>query len=80
MNDPFVLRGRTPEEARRNAISHIYSSYDLLKLGDCSDDAEAALEPLIKDTLGPILVSAFQDHYVAEMPRRVLVAVGIKCK
>jgi SAM-dependent methyltransferase len=78
MSDPFILRGRTPEEAKRGAIIHMYKSYDLVKLASSERDVEAALEPLIVNTLGPISVSAVQDHYVARIPRTVLVAVGTK--
>jgi hypothetical protein len=78
MSDPFTLRGPTPEEARRNAIMHMYSSYDLVKLAQSPGEIEAALEPLLLDTLGPITVSREQDHYLAEIPRTTLVAIGIK--
>jgi hypothetical protein len=78
MSDPFTLRGQTPEEAKRNAIMHLYSAYDLVKLANSEREVEAALEPLIVNTLGPISVSREQDHYVAEIPRITLVAVGIK--
>lgn len=78
MSDPLTLRGRTPEEAKRNALMHMYSAYDLVKVADSEHEVEAALEPLIVNTLGPISVSREQDHYIAEIPRTVLVAVGIK--
>lgn len=77
-SDPFVLRGQTPEAAKRNAILYLYSSYDLVKVGNSEREVEAALEPLIVNTLGPVSVSREQDHYVAEIPRTVLVAVGTK--
>lgn len=78
MSDPIILRGQTPEEAKRNAIMHMYSSYDLVKVGNSEREIEEVLEPLIVNTLGPISVSREQDHYVAEIPRTTLVAVGIK--
>lgn len=80
MNDPFTLRGRIPEEAKRNAILYVYSAYDLIKVANSEREVEPALEPLIARTLGPISVSREQDHYIAEIPRTVLVAVGIKSR
>lgn len=80
MSDPLMLRGQTPETAKRNAIMHLYSAYDLVKVANTEREVEAALEPLIVNTLGPISVSREQDHYVAEIPRIVLVAVGIKSR
>ena len=78
MSDPFILRGRSPEEAKRNAIMHLYRMYDLIEVASSECDVEAALEPLIVKTLGPILISNEQDHYVAQIPRITLAAVGIR--
>lgn len=80
MADPFVLRGATPEEARRNAIRHVYGMYDLIKVAGSDAGVEAALEPLIEKTLGPISISRERDHYVAEIPRATLIAVGTKAE
>lgn len=78
MSDPFILRGQTPAEAKRNAIMHLYHMYDLVKVASTEGDIESALEPLIVNTLGPISVSREQDHYAAQIPRIVLVTVGTK--
>jgi SAM-dependent methyltransferase len=78
MSDPFILRGPTPEAAKRNAIMHLYRMYDLVKVAGAEDDIEPALEPLIVNTLGPISVSRGQDGYAAQIPRSTLVAVGTK--
>jgi ubiquinone/menaquinone biosynthesis C-methylase UbiE len=78
MSDPIMLRGQTPEEAKRNAIMHMYRAYDLVKVASSEREVGAALEPLIVNTLGPISVSREQDHHVAEIPRITLVAVGTK--
>jgi SAM-dependent methyltransferase len=78
MSDPFILRGQTPEEAKRNAIMHVYRMYDLVKMGSTEDAIEMALEPLIAKTLGPISLSRERDHCAAQIPRTVLVAVGTK--
>jgi SAM-dependent methyltransferase len=78
MSDPFVLRGQSPEEAKRNAVMHLYRMYDLIKVADSERGVEAALEPLIVNTLGPISVSHEQDHYAAQIPRTTLIAVGTK--
>jgi len=81
ISDPFILRGSTPEEARRNAIVHVYQMYDLIKVPGGEDAISRALGPLITDTLGPITVSPAQGDcagYVAQIPRETLVAVGTK--
>jgi hypothetical protein len=78
MSDPVMLRGQTPEEAKRNAIMHMYSGYDLVKLATSQREIEAALEPLIVKTLGPIAVSREQGQSIAEIPRTTLIAVGVK--
>jgi SAM-dependent methyltransferase len=78
ISDPFILRGATPEEAKRNAIMHLYRMYDLVKVASTESDIESALEPLIVNTLGPIAVSREQGNYVAQIPRSTLVAVGTK--
>jgi SAM-dependent methyltransferase len=78
ISDPFILRGQTPEEAKHNAIMHLYRMYDLVKVASTERDIDSALEPLIADTLGPISVSREQDKYAAHIPRSTLVAVGTK--
>ncbi|MES2939518.1 MAG: class I SAM-dependent methyltransferase [Pseudomonadota bacterium] len=78
MSDPIMLRGQTPEDAKRNAIMHMYSGYDLVKLATSQREIEEALEPLIVKTLSPIAVSREQDHYIAEIARTTLIAVGVK--
>ncbi|WP_375414014.1 methyltransferase domain-containing protein [uncultured Bradyrhizobium sp.] len=78
ISDPFILRGQTPDEARRNAIMHLYRMYDLVKVANAEADIESALGPLITDTLGPISISRDQDNYAARIPRTTLVAVGTK--
>ena len=72
IDDPFTLHGRSPEHARHHAIMHLYNMYDLIKLpAEC-------LEQHITETLGPIEISRPESRYVARIPRRALVAVGIK--
>lgn len=78
ISDPFILRGQSPEEAKRNAVMHLYHMYHLVKVASSERDAQAALEPLIENTLGPVSVSREQDHYAAQIPRTTLVAVGTK--
>ena len=78
ISDPFILRGQTPEEAKRNAIMHLYRMYDLVKVASAEGDIEAALEPHIVNTLGAISVSREQGGYAAQIPRSTLVAVGTK--
>jgi SAM-dependent methyltransferase len=76
--DPFTLRGRSPEGAKRNAIMHMYEMYDLINLADSASDIEPRLEQLITETLGPISIWQENSHYVAQIPRNALVAVGTK--
>jgi len=78
MPDPFTLQGRTPEEARHNAIMHMYDMYDLVKVADGAGDIVARLERHITETLGSITIRQEEDRYVAQIPRHALVAVGTK--
>lgn len=76
--DPFTLQGTSPEEARRNAIMHVYDMYDLIKVAAAASDIAPRLERHITDTLGPISIRQDGSRYVAEIPRHALVAVGEK--
>lgn len=76
--DPFTLRGPTAESAKRAAIMHMFDMYDLIKLGDTPGEVVPRLERHIADTLGPVAVRPEGDHYVAEISRHVLVAIGTK--
>lgn len=76
--DPFTLHGSSPEEARHNAIMHLYDMYDLIKVADSASDIAPCLERHITDTLGPITIRQDEGRYVAHIPRHALVAVGTK--
>jgi SAM-dependent methyltransferase len=76
--DPFTLHARSPQEAKRNAIMHMYDMYDLIKVADCACDIAPRLERHISETLGPISIRQEECRYVAEIPRHALVAIGIK--
>lgn len=76
--DPFTLHGRSPEEAKHNAIMHMYDMYDLIKLADSECDIAPCLERHITETLGPISIRQEESRYVAQIPRHALVAVGTK--
>lgn len=78
ISDPFTLPGSSAEEARHNAIMHMYDMYDLIKVADSARDIALRLERLITETLGPISIRQEEGRYVAEIPRHALVAVGIK--
>jgi ubiquinone/menaquinone biosynthesis C-methylase UbiE len=78
IRDPFTLQGSSPEEARHNAIMHIYGMYDLIKIADAARDIASCLERHITDTLGPITIRRERGRYIAQIPRHALVAVGIK--
>lgn len=78
ISDPFTLRGGSPEEARHNAIMHMYEMYDLIKLTDCTRDIAPCLERHVSETLGPISVWQEGSRYVAQIPRHALVAAGTK--
>jgi SAM-dependent methyltransferase len=78
MADPFTLYGDSPEEAKHNAIMHMYDMYDLVKVGCSAADIVNQLEELITKTLGPISVRQEDDRYIAQIPRHALVAVGTK--
>ena len=78
IRDPFTLHGSSPEEARCNAIMHMYDMYDLIKLADSACDIAPRLERHITETLGPISIRQEEGRYVAQIPRDALVAVGTK--
>ncbi len=80
ISDPFTLHGSSPQEARHNAIMHLYDMYDLIKVADAACDIIPRLERHISDTLGPISIRQDERRYVAEIPRQALVAVGTKSR
>lgn len=78
MHDPFHLLGETPDQARRNAVMHLYAMYDLVKVADRTEDICARLERHVRDIFGPIATRPAQGGYVAEISRDAIVAVGRK--
>lgn len=78
ISDPFTLYGCSQEEAKRNAIMHMYNMYDLVKLANSLGDTVTRLERHITDTLGPISVQPYEGRYVAQIERHALVAIGVK--
>lgn len=78
IHDPFTLQGSSPEEARHNAIMHMYEMYDLIKVADSPCEIAPCLERYITETLGPITIRQEEGRYVAQIPRDALVAVGTK--
>jgi len=78
IHDPFTLHGSSADEARHNAIMHMYDMYDLIKVAESACDIAPRLERHITETLGPISIRQEEDRYVAEIPRQALVAVGTK--
>ena len=78
IEDPIALQGNTPENAKHNAIMHMYDMYDLIKVADSRAEVVPRLERHISETLGPISVSGGGGRYVARISRQALVAVGTK--
>jgi ubiquinone/menaquinone biosynthesis C-methylase UbiE len=78
IHDPFTLHGSSPEEAKHNAIMHMYHMYDLIEVADSACDIAPCLERHITETLGPISIWQEKGRYVAQIPRQALVAVGTK--
>ncbi len=78
ISDPFTLRGSSPEEARHNAVMHLYEMYDLIKVADSARDIVRRLEHHISNTLGPISIRQDSGGYIAKIPRQALIAVGTK--
>lgn len=78
IHDPFTLHGSSPEEAKHNAIMHMYHMYDLIEVADSACDIAPCLERHITETLGHISIHQEEGRYVAEIPRQALVAVGTK--
>ncbi|WNJ89605.1 class I SAM-dependent methyltransferase [Bosea sp. 685] len=78
MHDPFTLRGRTPDEAKENAIMHLYYMYDLIKIGEDRSDIVRNLEPIVEGLFGAITIEFTGSEYCATVARDALVAVGKK--
>lgn len=78
LDDPFTLYGNSADEAKRNAIMHMYHMYDLTKIADSACDVALCLERHISETLGTISIRQEAGRYVAQIPRHALVAVGTK--
>lgn len=78
ISDPFTLHGSSPGEAKRNAITHMYDMYDLIKIAGSACDIARCLERHIAETLGPISIRQEERRYVAQISRRALVALGTK--
>lgn len=78
MADPFVLNGNSPEEARTNALMHIYHMYDLVKIADNLTDVLYRLEACVNDVLGGIQIEQTGADWTATIQRQALVAVGTK--
>lgn len=78
IRDPFTLYGRSPEEAKHNALMHVHEMYDLIKVASSTCDVATWLERSIAETLGPMSIRHEDGRYVAEIPRHAVVAVGTK--
>jgi ubiquinone/menaquinone biosynthesis C-methylase UbiE len=78
IGDPFTLGASAPEEAKYNAIMHMYAMYDLVKVAETAIDIAPRLERHIVESLGPISILQEGRRYVAQIPRQALVAVGKK--
>jgi SAM-dependent methyltransferase len=78
IRDPFTLNGSSSEEAKHNAIMHMYDMYDLIEIAYSAGDIAPCLERHITETLGPISIREEGGGYVAQIPRHALVAVGTK--
>lgn len=78
MADPFILEGRTSEEARVNALMHVYRMYDLVRIAPTLTEALHRLETHINDILGGIQIKQNGSVWTATIQREALVAVGSK--
>ncbi len=78
VDDPFTLDGLTAEEAKRNAVMHMYNMYDLVKIANDTHDIHARVGHCIEQTLGRIDIRRDGGRYIATIPRQALVAVGTK--
>lgn len=73
--DPFTILGNTADQARTNAIIHMFEMYDLVRL---AGDPLHVLGPMIEDIFGPISVDPAGQQFVARIDRKALVAIGEK--
>lgn len=78
MDDSFTLTGATSQEAKDNALRHLYYMYDLVKISNSENDALPRVEACARETFGDIQIEYKQDHYAATIPRIALVGVGTK--
>jgi SAM-dependent methyltransferase len=78
LNDPFTLPGATADEAKNNALMHMYHMYDLVKIANVETDIASRVETCVRDTLGHIEVHNNGQGFIATIPRRALIAVGTK--
>lgn len=78
LSDPFILRGATRADARKNALLHMYRMYDLVKAGRTQTEALDKLESCVDEIFGGIHIEEKADGYEATIYRQALVAVGTK--
>jgi SAM-dependent methyltransferase len=78
IDDPFVLKGDSAEEARTNALIHLYRMYDLVRIADNQADMLRQLEACTKTIFGEMQVDRTPSGYTATIPRQAVVAVGTK--
>ncbi|MDD3183523.1 MAG: methyltransferase domain-containing protein [Alphaproteobacteria bacterium] len=78
MADPFILEGTTPDEARVNALMHVYRMYDLVRVAPTLTEALHKLETCVNDVLGGIHIEQTGSTWTATIERQALVAVGTK--
>ena len=78
MADPFVLKGTSAEDARANALMHLWHMYDLVKIDSSQGDRLRLLESYVERILGEIRIDLTASGYTATIPREALVAVGTK--
>jgi SAM-dependent methyltransferase len=78
LTDSFTLKGDTQDNAKHNAIMHMYNMYDLVKIANSESDIVARVERNIIEIFGQIVIDKHDDEYIATIPRHALVAVGTK--
>jgi len=76
MSDPFVVPGATPEAARLAMLRHLHAMYGLDKLPLATAADIAALDALVRATLGEIRIARAPRGYRATLDRSALIAVG----
>lgn len=76
MDDPFLICGASPGEAREGMLCHLHNMYGLARLPIGTPGDLRELERRVVETMGEMTVRPGAAGWIARLPRTALVAVG----